>query len=33
VKITPTGRRIALALFENYVGATQGFPNQGNPGK
>ena len=33
VKITPTGRHVALAVFENTVGVTQGFLNQAFPGQ
>jgi anaerobic selenocysteine-containing dehydrogenase len=33
VKITPTGRQIALANFESKVGVTQGFINQAFPGQ
>jgi anaerobic selenocysteine-containing dehydrogenase len=33
VKITPTGRRTDLAMFENKIGVTQGFINQAFPGQ
>jgi anaerobic selenocysteine-containing dehydrogenase len=33
VKITPTGRRTDLAMFENKLGVTQGFINQAFPGQ
>jgi anaerobic selenocysteine-containing dehydrogenase len=33
VKITRTGRKVALARFESSVGVTQGFINQGFPGE
>jgi anaerobic selenocysteine-containing dehydrogenase len=32
VKVVPTGRRVALALFENKGGVTEGFINERNPG-
>ncbi len=32
-KITPTGRQIALATFENKLGVQTGFPNQSFPGQ
>jgi anaerobic selenocysteine-containing dehydrogenase len=32
VKLAPTGRKKALARFENAVGVSQGFINQGFPG-
>jgi len=33
VKITRTGRKVALALFENKTGVTEGFVNQAFPGQ
>ncbi len=33
VKLTPTGQHTDLALFENKLGVTQGFINQGFPGQ
>jgi anaerobic selenocysteine-containing dehydrogenase len=33
VKITPTGKKTKLALFEDKMGVTQGFINQAFPGK
>jgi anaerobic selenocysteine-containing dehydrogenase len=33
VKITRTGRKVALALFENKTGVTEGFINQAFPGQ
>lgn len=32
VRVTPTGRRVALATFENVEGVREGFINQGLPG-
>ncbi|MGW8318418.1 MAG: molybdopterin-containing oxidoreductase family protein [Candidatus Promineifilaceae bacterium] len=32
VQLTPTGRRVALATFENVEGVREGFINQGLPG-
>jgi hypothetical protein len=32
VRIEPTGRSAAMARFENRVGVTEGFINQGFPG-
>ncbi len=32
VKLAPTGRRVALARFENATGVTEGFVNQAFPG-
>ncbi|MCC6190674.1 MAG: molybdopterin-dependent oxidoreductase [Anaerolineales bacterium] len=33
VRITPTGKRAALATFENQVGVTEGFINEAFPGR
>lgn len=33
VRITPTGKRAALATFENQVGVTEGFINEAFPGQ
>lgn len=33
VKVSPTGKKVALALFENKTGVTEGFINQAFPGQ
>jgi len=32
VRIEPTGQSVAMARFENRIGVTEGFINQGFPG-